>query len=267
MKNTNRITDEELTLLAEGELSPEYRELVFQRLDLDPTGWKRCAMALLHSQALSASLSQLSFDTHPAGSEAATTNEPKAKPDLVHPANKEGSFSKADKNTRGAWAGKMMPSSPVTVAFLIGFILIGFGGGWFLKPKIENRDSNRVGRIDSNPETTNAQTAEISSEMERQLERLTRSVERNEFELVAFVGIEERGQTQIIPMIRSEKLQKQIVQMPAPPLPSKVNRRLLKSGWQIQANRHFVSVDLPNGKTQMVPISLLTYRFVGKETL
>ena len=56
MNRLINVTNEELDLLAEGELSAEKRRDLFRRLDEHPTQWKECALAVLETQAVRSSL-------------------------------------------------------------------------------------------------------------------------------------------------------------------------------------------------------------------
>jgi hypothetical protein len=56
MNNQRTVTDEELDVLAEGELSLDQRTDLFRRLDKEPWQWKNCALAILETQAVRESL-------------------------------------------------------------------------------------------------------------------------------------------------------------------------------------------------------------------
>ena len=47
------VSQEELDWFVEGEFEKEQRDEFFERLDAEPDGWKRCALALLERDALS----------------------------------------------------------------------------------------------------------------------------------------------------------------------------------------------------------------------
>src|SRR5580765_7827435 len=74
----NDVNDSRLNRLIDGELSPtEYRDFL-AALDDEPGGWRRCALALLESQALGHELSDLRGsidrpDSIPANNQVALT--------------------------------------------------------------------------------------------------------------------------------------------------------------------------------------------------
>lgn len=104
------IADQVLDQLADDELSEDQRRQVLSALDLDPQGWRRCAMAFLEAQAWRRAMTGLASS---AGS-GSTESLPAHRPD--------GAGAKGCANRRMIDNSWLATAASIFVAFLVGVL-------------------------------------------------------------------------------------------------------------------------------------------------
>ncbi len=244
MNKLIQVHQDEIDLLAENELNRDERELLFARLDCDSTGWKRCAVALLEQRTLKVSFDSLSFGH--------------SVPDKNGLAGPETKLRKGI--PKGFHAKRIAgAAAAASVLLLCGFLFGSFLNQSSSKQIIANQDN--VGTHETVPGADR-----VDPELVRQANLAMESTGVVEFELVAFVKIGDASQTRVYPLIRSAELSQKMNEMPKPKLPDKITQELQRSGWNLRTHQQFVSFDFPNGIRQTMPVGMLNYSYVGRET-
>lgn len=244
MKQESELQNQ-IDLLAERELNDAERDALFKQLDRDPQQWRNCAMALLESVALQKSIVAVSDASNifPTGNET-TLREAAARPMR---AKIIGLFSTA-----------------AAVLFIAGIVV-----GNASQQNNQINDSTIATYSDMNV-ASNPLTQKLVDEDPEFFHRLSlavNSIDVADSTLIAFVGMQnENNRSEVYPVIQSLELQKQIVGMPPPNVPRHVANQLERQGWRVEEKRHFVSLNLPDGKSRIVPVGMLNYHFVGRQT-
>ena len=242
----NAVTQEELDWLAEGGLESSERQQLFDRLDEQDDGWKRCALALLEQKALATLLS----------------NGPNGKNSSVTP--KVSPLEDAGRNRSSHWKRW---SQFVLVAGIAG---ICFTAG-FLFP---SPNAPGISREMQEPETVDDPNQQLRDRLANgdpntvlAVSRAVQQINVADRELVALVAIQHNQQELLLPIIESDLLSQRFVEMPAPAMPDSWSTQFTKSGWDLKPHREFLSLHLPDGTNEVLPVNLMNCRYVGKPIL
>ena len=239
-EKTIRVHQDEIDLLAEGEIFGAEREQLLKKLDQDPDGWRRCALTLLETRALQSSFDQLAEER----SKKLTVLE-KPKPS-------------ANEQNRSGW---LKIASLATAACLLVAIGISVGRSW-TGPTIAEVRRGVEPAMHPLAEKIRANDPSVI----REITMAVNSIGVEDSELIALVGMEQNNRTLVYPVIQSVELQNQIINLAPPELPRVIAKKMQAIGWQVDLRKHFVSFNHPNGKRQTVPIGMLNYQYVGRET-
>lgn len=240
------VFQDEIDLLAEGELDGKERQRLIEKLDQDPTGWKRCALALMESQALDQSLNSLSLETQSGV--------------LVAPAKPSG--KKTDSLSRLSKTKRVISLAvAASVLLLVGFI----GGNAMPHNTTKPALADVMPRMNLD-DPISQMVRENDPDFSRRIQIAMDSTGVSDSEIVALVGIQSENRADIVPIIKSEQLARQLIQIRDPQIPRKLASQLAQGGWHVRSQKQFVSIVKPNGETQTLPVGMLNYHFVGRET-
>ena len=236
---------DQLDLLAEGELNVAEREQLFTQLDRDPISWKRATFALLEVQALQRHLSVKEL----APSKTSSVWEEKT-PSRQHKIS--------EKRWRDRVRWRLLGGTLAAIAF----VAIGMALN-------ENLRSPITQTVVSQPveplHPLVQQMADYPLEWTRQLTLTAQSVANQESQLIAFVAIENQGQPQVYPIVENQAMQKQLADQASFQLPTELVSSIEQAGWQINVQRQLLSFRFPDGVNQIIPIEMLDCHFLGKE--
>lgn len=289
--DTTPISDEELILLADCELSGSTREELIQRIDA-ANDWKRCALYFLQTQALRTTFGAIQTDLqHGTTARSLNKSDPDPEkqetlPSKLDNLQKQAEISPADEVQISQANGAAKPinlattqpetdsarsSWPVLTIVASVLVLMSFTGGVLLGGKFlgsESPDSGEIARQDqaaaSRREADNRSSfKQPDSRILSQIHAAVDSIGVQDSEIVALVNVEHDSSQQVFPLIRSRELSQQIQQTSHPEIPSQIADQMRRSGWKVQSSKHFVSVNLPNGKSKTFPIGMLNYKFIG----
>ena len=105
----------------------------------------------------------------------------------------------------------------------------------------------------------------VSTSVKR-LEELVARTGVADARVIGIVRVQSENQTEsIVPILSSPSIEQHIEQDTVRPISQAVRNELRKEGWLINATRQFVSVQSPFGSHRIVPVDLLSYRFVGQQ--
>ncbi len=230
------MTDDQLRIdrLVDGELDPAERRALLVRLETEPGGWRRCALAFLEAQSWREALAPPT-----AGSASGGASRTPAAP-VTPPTAPRPGFARRWRPMAAVAAGWLS-------AFAVGWIASGGtstsrpgstpGGPTAAAPGV----STNVGPLVP-PETTWPDRSEIAS--------AEPAVPRRHSTLVA------------IPIVDADRLR----QVP-PPVPERVRRNLERRGFEVESRRGLAAVKLEDGRRVAVPVDAVRVRYVGNRTL
>jgi len=252
MKN---VTQEELDWLAEGELDQAERQRLFDRLDQQECGWKKCALALLEQQALKTSLSNIRSSGHDVSVGIANDEPPEKRmlPIDSLPPTKRRLTAKLSR-----WA------------LMAGLAGLCFVCGYGLSPHDQRFVDDSIANSDVIPHPHQKFRDQLNTNDPEVLLAINNAVHQINVidrELIALVSVRNNNQDLLLPVIRSEILSRQFADMPGPSLSNIWSSQFTEAGWELKPHREFLSLHLPNGTNQVLPVNLTNCRYVGKPTL
>jgi len=262
------ITQEELDWFAEGELSLEERDDLFRRLDDDPSGWKSCALALLERQALQRSLLAIGCES----SVAQVTDGV----DLDSGENVLRATGRkvGVESHLGSKVGKHEAGSGWN---LVGMLALATGLTWLIVGlQYWIHDSGPADRLDSANRVADATIERQATptvpvafkgrqlELLASLDRTLGGIGIKDGKIMAVVSLTIGSEQVMIPVIESETLRTQVEAMPPVVIPAGLPEKLARSGYRLQPNRQFLSVNRQDGTNEVMPMNMLDCRYVGK---
>ena len=232
--------NELIELLAEDELTLAQTKALFRQLDQSEAGWKACAIALLESRKLKRSLRGF---------------HSLQKPDVVHAKNVSDQPTKENSQSSPAW-----PILAVVGALLL---VSGFFAGTHASTP-SNQSGKKSERVAFKPSAfLHASIQKIQPEFSDV--RLD-AIGVPDARIIAFLGTRENQKPRVYPVIESEELTKQLINVESPRLPQATKNKLARQGWKVTRQKQLVAVQQEDGSRKTYPIEMLNYEFVGQET-
>ena len=239
MKNArDPVTRDEIDRFVEGELSQPERRALIVRIENEPDGWRRCALAFLEAQSWRKSfrsiLSAAAADSAPADVEIqpAATQRPRR----VH------------------------RLSAVVAVIVVSFV-VGMGVGQRWTADGQSVANHKPG-LPAPPSTDRGDA--LPPQMPPAESPFAQTVtDDGEFRFVGYVnyGNDDAG-AQAVPIISGPGLDDQWLADQPAPLSEYEMRRLESLGWQVQQKRQLMKIQLTDGRTLTVPIDSVRYQFV-----
>jgi hypothetical protein len=245
------ITDEELDLLAEGELTPEERLDLFRRLDDDPWQWKKCALAILEAQSLRKSLREGLEDQQivQTMSGASQLSETSSRTLLTRHSDRPQSGLRL-------W----------TAAAILLVLTTGTLAGYWM--------GHSRASIDSPPRLASEKSPLKSNRPDPADDALQIAVQSTfswlnvpDEKLLAVVRIGEGEDARSIPIVASPTLADQLRQIPAVSLSPQQIRQANQHGWNIIQHPQFIAIEGPAEKSKVVAVQMVRYKFAGSEAI
>jgi len=237
--------DRRLDRLADGELDGVERRELLLRLDVEPDGWRRCALALLETQVLRCELRDLTD-----GEVAA------AQPRSITHISTSGQ-------------ARPVPRAIRTLATTV-LILVAFGLGWLLRGPSSADQPIAAGIVDPAVEPTRTTLVEHDAP--------PRNVSRDEGNVpevaeppVAVVGLlswmvgepDEAREVQF-PVLAGPGINEDWVRRQPSAVPVETVQALERLGHKVTSDRQLLNVALVDGRRVVVPVDQLQVHFAGR---
>lgn len=243
------VTDEELLLLSEGELSAAERSDLFLRLDMHPTQWRTCALGLLESRALDGVLQELRNEV---------SNE------FLHKAVASSDQCESrSQSTRVHQLRRRVASIAAMAACLIMALGTGLwiGKSQNLRVAAESEDPNQPMHFEDQKTTGSLADVEVQKKVERILDHLNIGDEQ----LLAIVEVDANGKRNHVPVINSQTLTKFVTRHPVAALPAAEIRAANRMGWHLTQEHQLLAIERADAKVQVVPIGFTRLKSVGRD--
>ena len=260
----NKVTQAELDWFVEGELDRRERDELFARLDSDPDGWKRCALALLERDALAtvlgSTLNPKESSEKSASSAIELGVESALGPSTAVAAVKAGSDRKPDDRRFALW-------HLATAAAMAALMVVAFQ--YWLSSDQQPVVRNGVPLEQADDLASAEQPVAFESEVDRNDLVKAVNVAINhagvqDCNILAIVSITVKDEAYVLPLIESEMLSKQLVDLAPLVVPSELTRKLARIGFKAQPKRQFISLNHEDGTNEVVPMNMLDCNFVGR---
>lgn len=251
MTNQPTITDEELDLLAEGELLPEERADLFRRLDADPCQWKKCALAILEAQSLRRTLCEVLNDQQII--------------QMMSGASRLAEASSHSLMTRHPdRLSRVLRFWKVAAVLLV--LTAGTLTGYWMGHSRGSTDS--PGQLASEEVRPKSNRHEPPHNVDQIAARVTLSwLNVPDEKLLAIVRIGEGEEARFIPIVASPTLADQLRQIPAVPLSPRQIRQANQHGWNIIQHPQFIAIEGPAETSKVVAVQMVRYKFAGSEAI
>lgn len=251
------VPQDEIDWLVEGELTIAERDALVARFDRQPEYWRRCALAFMERDGLRRSLTairQNSMALSPSASELPKQLETDANvdpPTALRPA---------------ATVAQGLPLGFLAIAAAI-LLAIGIGLGAWLQPESSGDGNLIADRSPQDERNATSLAAQQNADVWLQVSNVVKQLNVPDSEVIAVVSVSgDRSGREFLPVIESESLQRQVLDLPKPEVPSGYLEQAERAGWKFDVSRQFLSLNIPGGGSQLLPLDTLQYRFVGVET-
>jgi hypothetical protein len=214
----NDFTDSRLNRLIDGELSPtEYRAFL-ATLDDEPGSWRRCALALLESQAFGHELSDLRRSLDRPQTIPATNPVASARPTGLSPQS----------------------LLAIAASFLIAFTLGLYAPQFFLG---RSKDSRLAGNFNMQPMGNESVSANDNTALPRNIGNLQLVVDN-----------EGGSESRQVPVYEVERDPNDLLTTTAPPIGPEVLDVLRRLGYDVQHQEQLLPAELEDGRQMIVPL-------------
>ncbi len=236
------VANDEIDLLAEGELDANERRELIDRLEHSPGGWKQCALSFLESQSLRHSIDALV--------ESGLAPRPTQTPVKPSVANQPTPAERICRQTLWLTAAIVLIASGIWI------------GASFGTPTITVAEANVAHRsVDGRLIVRETSATDL-----REFAKCLSAINIPDSTVIAVVDVSTELAPRFVPIIRNRQLAQQLNALPELCVPEQANRELALAGWQIKLNRQVLAVTLPNGRSTIMPFDSMGYHYVGKET-
>jgi hypothetical protein len=243
-ENQPEITDRELDLLVDGELSVAAQRELLGRLEQRADGWRRCATAFLEAQGLKAELGELVQPAPVAsGGEA-----------FVRPVRRRVS--------RSPWRQRAKTVLAVAASFIVAFGLGLWGrSGW---PPAD-RPLGPAPIAEAVPPMQAAMTALSTASAPAAARPPATSVDSPGWRMVTVRLPDQRGSTEAIdvPAVERDQLDENWLRSLPGALPPDLVEALRRSGHAVRQSRQLLPMPLEDGRRLVVPIDQVDVHYVG----
>lgn len=231
-------------LLVDGELLPDQRRDLLNQLDLQPDGWRRCALAFLEAQSFRAALGPL----------AAQRKEATATP----------ASAGRERRTRGGFS--RMPWVGLAAGLLVAFTL-GLATGRNLPAQrgplheVAKQNSKNVSQPLVSESSSREKVASNDSDRADGDAALDELVATLSFDLG-----DGSAQTEVeVPVVERQDIDEAWLEQQPSAMPPYVQQRLERLGYQVQQQRTFLPFSLEDGRQLVVPVDAVNVSFVGHQ--
>ncbi|MEZ6069045.1 MAG: hypothetical protein R3C10_01985 [Pirellulales bacterium] len=251
----------QLDRLVDGELSEQEREETLRRLDVQPDGWRRCALAFLEAQVWRES-------AHALGETAHSRAVPRvaAAPQSVGTASVDGGVT--DRSRRRSWSAAALAAS-IALAFALGF---AGGDRWrYARDSSATRDNVNVVN-NALPVPSEIDTSASDTNGDGGLAATARTVGYDGPRVrVGFLEVPDAGDGTLshlpVKVVEGPGVDESWLEHVPPALPEEYVELLRQQGYEVQQQREIVPFDvagnqqvvLPVDRVKIVPVSDTVY--------
>jgi hypothetical protein len=231
--NENQVSETLIDRLVDGELDETERQSLLARLEIEPGGWRRCALAFLEAQEWARTFSSTS--------ETFALDRPGI---AAHSSLAPGETANNPRQRREPATRRFR-----RVGILAAGILLAFASGWLASAATRPADFStapvQTAAVSDVPKTSEApnSAAEVSQN----------STDHTDLE---------RAQ---LPVVRLPEDSSRVAEAPLV-LSDPVRRELERQGYRVEQRTGLVSMELEDGQSLAVPVDEVELRYVGNRT-
>lgn len=240
-KPPTSLDPQRLDLLVDGELSEPERRQLLMRLDQEPDGWRRCALAFLEAQSWRGALGYL-FQAA-GGSQGRDTGETPVAPE-------ESLASPAAKRQRRPRPGTWLAMAASFLAALTLSLIVQ--DRWQGEPTGSKPAAQGV-----------AQGGAAGRESAAPLPREPRSPGDRRWETVTLVSDGERPQRIDVPVRQRDSFDGGWLRRLPAPMPPEVREALERLGHRVRHHRELLPIDMGDGRRLILPVDEIEVDPVG----
>jgi hypothetical protein len=231
------IDDMHFDRLVDDEMNEEERRELLGRLDDEPGGWRRCALAFLESQCWR----QVLGETRDRRDSLAAVLQSTAKPVDAAPT------VPCEPAPRNLWLGRAKVLSAMAASFLAAL---------WLGTAAQRNWSDHRGNGPSPMIAANQQVRPSMTPIE------SHASPANPWHMVA-VSAPSVGRQLQVPAVERDNVDEQWRKSVPPAIPDNVMQALARTGHQIEQQREYMPVPLQDGRQLVVPVDRVNVRYVG----
>ncbi len=232
--------ERQFDLLVDGELGEEDRRALLGRLDGQPGGWRRCALAFLEAQAWKREFAALLRPARPAEQSAASPR-PTPSPRSAN---------------RGWW------SSPAgTVLAMAGSFLIALMLGVHWNRSAWNNPGMTTAAASLGPRT------HAQDQAARRGQHPDVAGVAKPWQLVTLAGVDSRGKPLQLMAIQADRLDGAWLQSIPKPVSPDLLQAFQDSGYRVGQQRELFPVRMNDGRRLVVPVDQVNIHYVGRSAL
>lgn len=225
------VTQDELDLCSEGELSPDERQDLFCRLDEHPHQWRFCALSALETVAVRNSVTSVVASEN--SQSTATIQAPAVR--SVHRIS--------------TWIAALC-------------CVMALGAGAAIGNKLAG-DAVATAHVEEIPHArgTDLKLADDLSR-DKVLSILDRLNIENE-KLLAVVRVDGERGDELVPVVSCPRLATEVLRTAAKPIPPHQIKLAKRNGYHVSRQAQMLAIERPSQRTQIVPLQTVRYQYVG----
>jgi negative regulator of sigma E activity len=239
-------SERRLDSLVDGELNETERRELLLRLEHDPDGWRRCALAFLEAQCWKAELGQMVARPKKASCPTVLHREPSSR--------------------RQTWRQYVATSLTIAASFLIALVVgMGLRGNWS-GAALHSPDALVTGTMAEFP----LANAGSSPARATEVRALPMQVTADDWEMVTLGGDKSlKGQSQTIrvPAQRRNVLDRDMLDHIPDAISPQMEEVFEQSGHRVVQQREIVPLQLNDGRRLVVPVDHVEIHYVGRPSL
>ncbi len=234
--------------IVDGEITPDELRAAVDRLERDPDGWKRCALAFLESQVLNESFRTLG---------QAQTNDVGGPAIPLRPAS--------PRHTRYRWLRTVAAAVVVGAAFAIGWLGHGTRMGSPAQDSLV-RGSGLAQRSPMN-EPSGSEHALPADDSPAE-DRVSPSSDPNQmFRTVGTIRFGPESAPAEVPVLAGPGITPDWLAQQPPPVSEYGQVVLARQGYQVEQQRRFITAVLADGRRVAIPVDHVEIQYTGNEPL
>jgi hypothetical protein len=254
---TAPLNDDFIDRIVDGALTPGELRAAIDRLDREPDGWKRCAVAFLETQCWR---------------EAFRASEPPAGADVEVASRPIRLTAGRRSRPHGSWRSAVMAAGVVAASFTMGWLARSAGP----QPPTEDVTSPAPRAVVARPDNPEPPPGTPGAD---DPSRLTRSVAQQlrddrsppiVNQAVAAVGrlrIGSEGDSPEVPILAGPGITEDWVRDQPPPVSEHTQAYWQRHGYQVDQQRRLITTTLSDGRLVTVPIDQVEFRYTGNSSL
>ncbi len=222
------VTQDELDLCSEGELSSDERQDLFRRLDEHPHQWRFCTLSALETVAVRASVTSV----------VTSENSKPAAPIQAPAVRKPHRIS--------VWIAALCCVMALGAGTAIGNRLAG--------------DSVATAHVE---ETPPAHGAELKIASDASRDKVLSILDRLNIEDEKLLAVVRFDGDRLVPVVSSPRLESEMLRNAVKPIPPHQIKLAKRNGYHVSRQAQLLAIERPSRRTQIVPLQTVRYQFVG----